>query len=133
MPSQPVFLGMSEVLRLHEHQLQAYGGGAGVRDLGMLESALAMPNASFGDQYLHTDIFEMAAAYLFHLCQNHPFVDGNKRVAAAAAFSFLYLNGWELSGSQEAFRDMVLDTASGRLQKPAIAAYLKKHAKKARR
>lgn len=130
--SGPQFLGLPDVLRLHAHQLKVYGGGEGIRDLGMLESALGMPSASFGDAYLHGGLFEMAAAYLFHLCQNHPFVDGNKRVAAAAAFSFLYLNGFELGGSQDGFRDLVLGTASGKLQKPAIAAYLKRHAKKRR-
>jgi death-on-curing protein len=129
--SDPIFLDQADVLRLHEHQLKVYGGGEGIRDLGMLDSALAMPSASFGDAYLHADIFEMAAAYLFHLCQNHPFVDGNKRVAAAAAFSFLYLNDWVVQGPQEEFRDLVLETASGKKQKPAIAAWLKKRAKRA--
>jgi death-on-curing protein len=132
MPVDPVFLDLSDLQRLHEHQLKVYGGAAGIRDLGMLESAMGMPPAAFGGAFLHADLFEMAAAYLFHLCQNHPFVDGNKRVAAAATFSFLYINGYELGGSPEDFRDLVLSTASGKLQKPAIAAYLKRHAKKKR-
>jgi death-on-curing protein len=127
MSSDPVFLDLSDVLRLHAHQLKTYGGRTGVRDLGALESALAQPHAAFGGQPLHAGLFEMAAAYLFHLCQGHPFVDGNKRVGAAAAFSFLYLNGWRLGGSAEGLRDLVMATASGKATKAQITAYLRKH------
>lgn len=128
-PLDPQFLDLSDVVRLHEHQLATYGGSPGLRDLGMLEAAVAAPRASFDGAWLHSDLFEMAAAYLFHLCQNHPFVDGNKRVAAAAAYSFLYLNDWQLGGSQEGFRDLVLATASGKADKAQIRAYLKKHSR----
>lgn len=72
------FLQVTDVLLLHSQQVDLYGGEHGVRDIGLLESAVARPQASFGDEYLHVNIFEMAAAYMFHLVQNHPFLDGNK-------------------------------------------------------
>jgi death-on-curing protein len=127
MKADPVFLELPDVLRLHGHQIATYGGSDGIRDLAALESALAMPRAGIGDEYFHKGLVAMAAAYLFHLCQNHPFVDGNKRVAAAAAFSFLYMNGQLLQAPPEAFRDLVLATASGQSDKTAIAAFLAGH------
>jgi death-on-curing protein len=127
MKAGPVFLELPDVLRLHEHQVAVYGGSDGIRDLAALESALAMPGAGFGEEYFHKGLAAMAAAYLFHLCQNHPFVDGNKRVAAAAAFSFLHMNGQLLQAPPEAFRDLVLATASGRSDKTAITTFLAAH------
>jgi death on curing protein len=124
MKAVPVFLELSDALRLHQHQTSTYGGSDGIRDLGALESALAMPKAGFGDEYFHKGLAAMAAAYLFHLCQNHPFVDGNKRVAAASAFSFLHMNGQLLRAPSEAFRDLVLATASGQADKIAITTFL---------
>lgn len=78
------FLDLDRALRMHRSLIEAYGGSDGLRDAGLLESALAMPQASFDGQYLHADLFEMAAAYLYHIVQNHPFVDGNKRTGAAS-------------------------------------------------
>lgn len=89
------FLTVADVLELHEEQLH-YGGDSGLRSMELLESAVAMPKSGFGDEYFHADAFAMAAAYLFHLCGNHPFVDANKRVALAAAIIFLDINGWDL-------------------------------------
>ena len=68
----PEFLSLAEALEIHRDQIERYGGNTGIRDLGLLQSALAMPAAGFGERYLHTDLFEMAAAYLFHIVQNHP-------------------------------------------------------------
>lgn len=82
---EPVFVTLDEVFAIHRDQIERYGGAPGVRDQGLLLSALAQPAATFGEGFLHADLHEMAAAYLFHLIQNHPFVDGNKRVAAVAA------------------------------------------------
>ena len=78
----PIFLSLAEVLEIHRDQIERYGGDPGIRDLDLLQSALAIPAAGFGGQYLHNDLYEMAAAYLFHITQNHPFVDGNKRTGA---------------------------------------------------
>lgn len=78
---EPLFLTLDEVLEIHQQQIDLYGGSHGLRDPGALESAVATPQCTFGDEYLHTTIWEMAAAYLYHLVENHPFIDGNKRSA----------------------------------------------------
>jgi death on curing protein len=96
-----------------------------VRDAGLLESAVAMPGAGFGGQYLHRDVPEMAAAYQFHLAQNHPFFDGNKRVAAIAAAVFLRLNGWELTADPDDFYRVTLAVADGSADKSAAAAFFR--------
>jgi death-on-curing protein len=123
----PVFLGLDEVLEIHRDQIERYGGSSGVRDMGLLQSALAMPQAGSGGQYFHADLYEMAAAYLFHIVKNHPFVDGNKRVGAMAAFAFLKLNGITLKASEPAFEKVVLSVAEGTTDKAAIARFFRKH------
>ena len=82
---EPTFLLLDEVLEMHEQQIERYGGSTGLRDAAGLESAIATPQSTFGGEFLHGSIPAMAAAYLFHLCQNHAFIDGNKRVNANAA------------------------------------------------
>lgn len=89
---EPVFLSLDEVLEIHEQQIERYGGTSGLRDAAGLESAVATLQVTFGGELLHSSIPAMAAAYLFHLCQNHPFLDGNKRVGANAAITFLLMN-----------------------------------------
>src|SRR5436853_5525532 len=91
------FLTLRDVLILHDLSLETFGGEAGVRDQGLLESALAQPAQSFSSQYLHQFPTEMAAAYGYHLARNHPFFDGNKRTAWLATQTFLDDNGFELS------------------------------------
>jgi death-on-curing protein len=117
---EPVFLSLDEVLEMHEQQIDRYGGSPGLRDVDGLESALATPQATFGGEFLHASIPAMAAAYLFHLCQNHAFIDGNKRVGANAAITFLLMNDWELSFSQEELVEVVLSVASGKLSKAQL-------------
>lgn len=124
------FLSLSEVLEIHQDQITRYGGSLGVRDLELLKSALGMPAATFGGKYLHTDIYEMTAAYLFHIVKNHPFIDGNKRVGAVAALVFLALNGYDFTASQEKFADFVLSVAKGELDKADVAVFIRKWAKK---
>ena len=85
-----------------------------------------MPEAGFGDQYLHADLYEMAAAYLYHIVQNHPFIDGNKRTGAMAAFVFLKLNGLMLDADESAFEEIVLKAAQGQIGKDAIAEFFRK-------
>src|SRR5579862_9231236 len=94
---RPTFLTLSEVLEIHRDQIARYGGAAGIRDVGLLQSALSQPKAAFAGDFLHSDRFEMAAAYLFHIIRNHPFVDGNKRVGAVSAIVFLRLNDQDLN------------------------------------
>lgn len=124
---EPEFLTLEELLEIHTDMLHDYGGAAGIRDLGLFKSAAAMPAAMFGGQYLHGSLYEMAAAYLFHIVQNHPFVDGNKRTGAAAADVFLGTNGITVTASQEALYDLVIATAEGRLDKSQIAEFFRNH------
>ena len=123
----PVFLSLSEVLEIHRDQIERYGGVMGIRDLGLLQSALAMPAAGFGGRYLHEDLFEMAAAYLFHVTRNHPFVDGNKCTGAVAALVFLVLNDIEVDADEETFEKAVLAVAEGKWKKSTITAFLRDH------
>jgi death on curing protein len=123
----PRFLSVEDVIEIHADQIERYGGSLGVREAELLWSAIGMPEAGFGDQYLHTDLFEMAAAYLYHIVQNHPFIDGNKRTGAMAAFVFLKLNGFTLEAAESIFEEIVLKTAQGKIDKPAIAEFFRKH------
>ena len=126
----PVFLNLSEVLCIHRDQIERYGGEPGIRDLGLLRSALGMPAAGFGGRLLHGDLFEVAAAYLFHITRNHPFVDGNKRVGAACALVFLELNGIEIDANEDALVRMVTAVAAGKASKESIADFFRRHVRR---
>jgi death-on-curing protein len=119
------FLTLEQILAIHADQVRRYGGDPGVRDLGLLQSAIAMPRAMFGGQYLHPTLHEMAAAYVFHLTQNHPFLDGNKRIGLAAAIGFLSLNDTWLESEPAELLEMVLRVARGEIGKPEIAVFLR--------
>jgi death-on-curing protein len=121
----PAFLSLDEVLALHADQISRYGGEIGIRDLALLQSALAMPQAVFAGQWLHPSIPEMAAAYLFHVVRNHPFVDGNKRAGLICSIAFLGLNDLELVASPEQLLEIVLGVAEGRTDKAQVAVFLK--------
>lgn len=123
---EPVFLTLAEVIEVHVDQIRRYGGQGGVRDFGLLESALAQPEASFADAWLHKDLHEMAAAYAYHLCQNHPFVDGNKRAALACALVFLELNGVTIRDPKGLLKDALLSVASGKMSKTEFTQLLRK-------
>lgn len=122
---QPEFLELTEVLYIHADQIGRYGGDASIRDAGLLESAVAMPRATFGGEFLHRDLFEMAAAYLFHIVQNHPFVDGNKRTGTATALVFLEMNGVAIDADEDELVALVLDVAQGRADKPRVAEFFR--------
>jgi death-on-curing protein len=96
----------------------------------LLQSALAMPPASFGGTFLHGSVHEMAAAYLFHLVKNHPFVDGNRRIGLMAAFAFLGLNGLSLRAPSNELTDLVLGVASGLVNKAQVAVFLTQHCRR---
>ena len=129
MPST-LFLTLDEVIEIHRGVIERFGGSPGIRDMGLLQSAVAMPQASFIGQFLHDDLFEMAAAYLFHIVQNHPFVDGNKRVGAMAAYTFLRLNGLTLTSPDIDFETIILGVAQGKLGKAAVAEFLRTHSRR---
>ncbi len=126
----PLFLNLSEVLRIHRDQIERYGGERGIRDLGLLQSAITMPAAGFGGRFLHSDLFEMAAAYLFHITRNHPFVDGNKRTGAVCALVFLELNDIEVDASEDELVEIVTAVAEGRAGKEAVADFFRRHAQR---
>ena len=121
---EPAFLTLDEVLAIQAEQIERYGGTKGLRDSGLLESAIAMPAATYGGEFLHSSLFEMAAAYLFHLCNNHPFLDGNKRTALATCLAFLWLNDLEVVADPDEIAELVLDVADGGLGKAQVAVYL---------
>ena len=122
-----VFLTTEDVLKMQRHQVDVYGGKHGLRDFRLLESAIAMPQSMFGGKFLHEDIYAKAAAYLFHLVKNHPFIDGNKRAGAIAAYVFLSVNGIRLTASPDNFTEMVLAVAESRLDKQGIAKFFRQH------
>ena len=124
----PGFITVEDVLELHAGQIATYGGSDGVRSAALLESAIAQPEATFGGQYLHRDVVQMAAAYLFHLVQNHPFIDGNKRIGLEAALVFLELNGYSVEAEDEHLVELVLGVAQGQIDKPRIAEFFHTHA-----
>ena len=111
------FLTMAEVLMIYADQMRRYGGDYGIRDPVLLSSALAMPESTFNGQYLNTSIIEMAAAYAYHICQNHPFVDGNKRAALATTLVFLYINKIEIEDPEERLYDGMMLVATGEWKK----------------
>jgi death-on-curing protein len=121
----PTFLTLDEVLALHADQIRRYGGAAGIRDLGLLRSAIAMPEATYEGAFLHPSLFEMAAAYLFHVARNHPFADGNKRTALVCALVFLGLNGLRLDAEPGALYELVDGVAAGRVDKSQVAVFLR--------
>src|SRR6266516_3776622 len=118
------FLPEAIVLTIHDDQIRLYGGRYGVRDAAALDSALHTPQAQFGGQFLHSTIFEMAAAYGFHLCQNHPFVDGNKRTAGMVMFTFLHLNGLEPTTTEIDYYQTMMTVANGHMSKEQLADWL---------
>ena len=126
---EPLFLTLEEVLEIHRYEIERHGGTLGVRDNGLFESAVAAPQSGFGGHYLHGDLYEMAAAYLFHLVQNHPLLDGNKRGGAATALVFLTMNGIETKMTNQALVGMVLAVAKGKMDKPAIADFFRNHSR----
>lgn len=125
--SDPEFLTLDEVLALHADQLRRYGGATGLRDLALLQSAISMPQTTYDGEYLHGSVFEMAAAYLFHLARNHPFIDGNKRTVLICALVFLGLNGQRLDANPDALYALVDGLAAGRVDKSEAAVFLRRH------
>ena len=125
----PVFLTLDELLAIHFDQVERYGGSHGLRDIGLLQSAAAMPSSTFSGEFLHHDVAGMAAAYLFHIVSNHPFIDGNKRVGAAAAIVFLAMNDTGMDAPEDEFEALVLAVAKGEASKGTVADFLRRHIK----
>jgi death-on-curing protein len=123
----PLFLTLDEVLSLQEDQVLRYGGSGGVRDLGLLQSAMGTVMATFDGAFLHQSLFEMAAAYLFSIGSNRPFIDGSKRTAVAASLTFLEMNGIEIDARESDFYHLVMGVAEGKVTRSAVAVFFEKH------
>jgi death-on-curing protein len=124
------FLTLSEILLILEDQIKNYGGIYGIRDINLLSSAIYMPESCFERKYLHETIPAMAAAYAFHICQNHPFIDGNKRVALVSSLVFLDINGYEFNCKDEILYNKILDVAKGEAKKDNLIKFYEKYSKK---
>ena len=120
-------LSLNMVLRLHKQLLQAFGGTSGVRDMGLLESALAAPFATFGGEYLYPTLIQQAAQLGYGIIRNHPFADGNKRTGAHTMLVFLSVNGIELEYDQQELIDAILAVADGTMAADQLAVWLTKH------
>lgn len=118
------FLPEALILAIHDDQVRLYGGSYGTRDYAALDAALHMPQAQFSGEYLHQTIFSIAAAYGFHLCQNHPFIDGNKRTAGMVMFTFLGLNGLEPIATEADYYIIMMSVASGQMKKEQLGEWL---------
>lgn len=123
----PRFLSISQVLDIHQDEINSFGGTFGVRDEGLLDSALAQPQATFGGELLHPTIGEQAAAYLYHLAMNHPFIDGNKRTAFAVMDTFITLNGYSLNLSEEQAYNLVIQVVQRQISKEELSAFMELH------
>lgn len=120
-----IFLTVEEVIQIHDELVAAYGGLHGIRDMGLLISAIEMPKASMFGEYLHESIFDKAAAYLFHIVCNHAFIDGNKRTGAACALVFLAQNGSQEKHNLSEFEEMVCKVSKNEFSKEQISGFLK--------
>lgn len=125
MTADPVFLSTEDVLVLHAEQLERYGGSSGLRDRGGLESATETARATFDGEYLHADLFEMGAAYAFHIAESQAFVDGNKRAGLNAALVFLLLSGWEVRDPEERLFRPMIAVSDRTMDKSGLAKLLK--------
>jgi death on curing protein len=125
-PNNCVHLSVDQTLEIHEVAIRMFGGSPGLRDTALLQSAAAAPQATFGGQSTFTDTVEVAAAYLYYLCSNHPFIDGNKRAALGACLVFLELNGYAPSADSDDWENLTLAVAAGLLGRNEIADTLRK-------
>lgn len=118
------FLTLVEVIDIHNNQIGLYGGKAGIREFKLLLSAINMPKVTFSGQFLHTDLFEMASAYIYHICRDHPFFDGNKRTALVCGLVFLEMNGKAINDPESKLYDAMIGLAGGKIKKKEISELL---------
>lgn len=125
-PDDCIHLTIEIVHEIHAEAIESFGGLAGVRDENLLASAVLTPQSSFGGKSPYADIVEIAAAYLFYLCGNHPFLDGNKRTAMMAAILFLRMNGIEPAPDSDEWEKFVLDVAASEIDRDETTRRLRK-------
>ena len=121
------YLTLNEVLDLYYRVLEQSGGAVGIRDLGALESALAQPRMTFDEEELYPTVVEKAAALGYSLINNHPFVDGNKRIGHAAMEVFLILNGYEIEADVDEQEQIMLSVAAGQIKREGLQEWLRSH------
>lgn len=127
---EPNFLSFEDVIEIHRDQIVRYGGASGIRDVGLLQSAVLVPLSQFDGKFLYKNLFEMAAAYLFHLAKNHPFIDGNKRVGLVAALMFLAMNEYEVVVDGKRLEKLVLDVVEGKKTKEQAGRFFQRHSER---
>jgi death-on-curing protein len=121
------FISHFLTITIHQQQIEKFGGTFGIRDKGLLDSALAQPQATFGGELLHRTIHEQAAAYLYHLAMNHPFVDGNERTAFAVMDTFITLNSYSLNLSDAEAYKLVIQVVQKEISKEELSTFLELH------
>lgn len=124
------YISLENALEIHDQLIAEYGGLQGILNLGLLQSALETPKATFNGRHLYRTIFDKAAAYLFHITKNHPFVDGNKRTAAMITLTFLSMNEVTLDIFDKDYEELILKTAQGNATKKEIAKFFRNAHKK---
>lgn len=120
------FLTLAEAIEIHKNQLDLYGGESGIRDYNLLNSAIYFPQSTFDSHFLLENLFDMAAAYIYHISENHPFIDGNKRTALVCGLVFLDFNGIEIDDPDGLLYKMMMKAASGKSNKEKISGMLKR-------
>jgi len=119
-----IFLTVEEVIQIHDELVSEYGGLHGIRDMGLLVSAIEMPKSTMFGEYLHKSIYDKASAYLYHIACNHAFLDGNKRTAAATTLIFLIQNGYEIKFDINEFENLICNVAQRKTSKEFISKFL---------
>ncbi len=120
------FLEVEDIIIVHRNQIELYGGSSGVRDIGLLDSAVNAVQASFDGEYMHKTPYERASAYIYYIAQNHPFTDGNKRTALAAGLVYLDMNGIEIDDPDEELYEMMIEVSTGNFSKERVSEILKR-------
>lgn len=123
MQNDPIFLNLDDILQIHRNTIVNEGGSDGVRDIALIDSALAAPRATFGGEYLHPNLSAMTAALMFALISNHGFVDGNKRVGTLAGLVFRHINGEETFPPAQALEDAAMGVAKGKITRDELALW----------
>ena len=123
------FLSEEDVMAIHRNTIAHEGGGEGLRDSGLMHAAIAMPRQAFGGELLHPDLPSMAAAYHFHIAQNHPFIDGNKRVSVASAMLFLHANRCKVNATEDELYDITIRVATGDIHKGELTNWWRERIK----
>lgn len=123
------YLSLEEVIMLHQMSLKEFGGSDGIRDIGLLESAITQIQQSFDKEDLYPTLWDKAGALVYSLCNNHPFIDGNKRAAALCMLVFLDNNGYEVVVKQGQIYKMMMEVAKGLMLREKLSSWIRKNSR----